>query len=221
MFKCCVCKSSSKESSAARTKSKSDDERNDAPSAPPKTESPKPISIVIKLSDQESSPTIKLNGNVLRTEEVSLSPTASESGPILCGDPAPAIEDSREDGEADVETNKSPELTKQPTEASEDRQITEDKPGVDKLDNPAEDRAASAADGNTSISPGGADQRSLKTNLYDASAYIERTIEDGPEEEGDDSVFEACPTESDTRKNQSIGTCEDPRVSHGPGSLGK
>lgn len=40
----------------------------------------------------------------------------------------------------------------------------------------------------------------VKTNLYDSSAYIERTIDDGPEEEGDDSVFEACP--NDTNANE-------------------
>ncbi|KAL0119324.1 hypothetical protein PUN28_009714 [Cardiocondyla obscurior] len=37
----------------------------------------------------------------------------------------------------------------------------------------------------------------VKTNLYDASGYIERTIDDGPEDEGDDSVFE---NESETMK---------------------
>ncbi|XP_078038842.1 adenylyl cyclase-associated protein 1 isoform X2 [Augochlora pura] len=39
----------------------------------------------------------------------------------------------------------------------------------------------------------------VKTNLYDSTtAYIERTIDDGPEEEGDDSVFEACPNDNST-----------------------
>ncbi|CAL7943475.1 unnamed protein product [Xylocopa violacea] len=42
--------------------------------------------------------------------------------------------------------------------------------------------------------------RIVKTNLYDSSAYIERTIDDGPEEEGDDSVFEACPNDTDANK---------------------
>ncbi|XP_017758502.1 PREDICTED: adenylyl cyclase-associated protein 1 isoform X1 [Eufriesea mexicana] len=41
---------------------------------------------------------------------------------------------------------------------------------------------------------------SVKTNLYDSSAYIERTIDDGPEEEGDDSVFEACPNDTNANK---------------------
>ncbi|XP_066601138.1 microtubule-associated protein futsch-like isoform X1 [Prorops nasuta] len=35
----------------------------------------------------------------------------------------------------------------------------------------------------------------LKNNIYDASAYIVRTVEDGPEDEGDDSVFESVPHE--------------------------
>ncbi|KAI4502710.1 hypothetical protein M0802_001754 [Mischocyttarus mexicanus] len=37
----------------------------------------------------------------------------------------------------------------------------------------------------------------VKSNLYNASAYIERTIDDGPDEEGDDSVFESCPNENE------------------------
>ncbi|XP_076229065.1 adenylyl cyclase-associated protein 1 isoform X1 [Nomia melanderi] len=41
----------------------------------------------------------------------------------------------------------------------------------------------------------------VKMNLYDSStAYIERTIDDGPEEEGDDSVFEACPNDNNANK---------------------
>ncbi|XP_006562126.2 adenylyl cyclase-associated protein 1 isoform X2 [Apis mellifera] len=40
----------------------------------------------------------------------------------------------------------------------------------------------------------------IKTNLYNSSAYIERTIDDGPEEEGDDSVFEACPNDTNANK---------------------
>nr|XP_012149226.1 PREDICTED: adenylyl cyclase-associated protein 2 isoform X3 [Megachile rotundata] len=47
----------------------------------------------------------------------------------------------------------------------------------------------------------------VKTNLYDCSAYIERTIDDGPEEEGDDSVFEACPNDSSSNKKIPTG-CE-------------
>lgn len=46
---------------------------------------------------------------------------------------------------------------------------------------------------------------SVKTNLYDSSAYIERTIDDGPEEEGDDSVFEACPNDTNANKKTPPG----------------
>ncbi|KAK2582254.1 hypothetical protein KPH14_004600 [Odynerus spinipes] len=45
-----------------------------------------------------------------------------------------------------------------------------------------------------------------KSNLYDASAYIERTIDDGPEEEGDDSVFESCPNENENEKPEKLTT---------------
>ncbi|XP_011873041.1 PREDICTED: adenylyl cyclase-associated protein 1 [Vollenhovia emeryi] len=43
----------------------------------------------------------------------------------------------------------------------------------------------------------------VKTNLYDASGYIERTIDDGPEDEGDDSVFEG---ENDIKKAPPVAT---------------
>lgn len=45
----------------------------------------------------------------------------------------------------------------------------------------------------------------VKTNLYDSPAYIERTIDDGPEEEGDDSVFEACPNDISASKKTPPG----------------
>lgn len=45
----------------------------------------------------------------------------------------------------------------------------------------------------------------IKTNLYDASGYIERTIDDGPEDEGDDSVFEACSSGNETAKKAPPG----------------
>ncbi|XP_017882135.1 adenylyl cyclase-associated protein 1 isoform X1 [Ceratina calcarata] len=38
-----------------------------------------------------------------------------------------------------------------------------------------------------------------RTNLYDSFGYIERTVDDTLDEEGDDSVFEACP--NDVNKN--------------------
>lgn len=44
--------------------------------------------------------------------------------------------------------------------------------------------------------------RSPQKNLYGAAAYIERTIDDGPEEEGDDSVFEAGPPSIDNNLNK-------------------
>ncbi|XP_014489262.1 PREDICTED: adenylyl cyclase-associated protein isoform X5 [Dinoponera quadriceps] len=49
-----------------------------------------------------------------------------------------------------------------------------------------------------------------KTNLYCSSGYIERTIDDGLDDEGDDSVFEACPSENDAaNKAQSVGPLSD------------
>ncbi|XP_035738295.1 adenylyl cyclase-associated protein 1-like isoform X1 [Vespa mandarinia] len=46
----------------------------------------------------------------------------------------------------------------------------------------------------------------VKSNLYNGSGYIERTIDDGPEEEGDDSVFESCPNENENdNENETTG----------------
>lgn len=47
---------------------------------------------------------------------------------------------------------------------------------------------------------------STKTNLYCSSGYIERTIDDGPDDEGDDSVFEACPGENEAADKAQSGT---------------
>lgn len=43
----------------------------------------------------------------------------------------------------------------------------------------------------------------VKANLYDASGYIERTIDDGPEDEGDDSVFEG---ENEIKKTPAVAS---------------
>jgi len=150
-----------------------------------------------------STGTDKLNGNVPRTEEVSL--IVSDSTSILPADSVPTTKDSREDGNADVDKN--PALTKL-IETSDRSRMDEDKTDVDKSENLAED----PTDHNTSIDIG--DQRSVKTNLYDALGYIERTIGDQPEDEGDDSVFE--PSENDARKNKPLGTSENAHVLHDP-----
>jgi len=126
----------------------------------------------------------------------------SDSTSILPADSDPTTKDSREDGNADVDKN--------PIETSDrSRRMDEDKTDVDKFEN-LED----ATDHNASINLG--DQRSVKTNLYNALGYIERTIEDKPEDEGDDSVFDVCPSENDARKNKSLGTFENAHVLHEP-----
>jgi len=155
-----------------------------------------------------STGTDKLNGKLPRTEEISL--IVSDSTSILPAVSILTTKDSREDGNKDVDKN--PVLTKpiQTSDRSMDgSRINEDKTDVDKSENLAED----PTDHNTSINF--SDQRSVKTNLYDALGYIERTIGDQPEDEGDDSVFEICPSESDARKKP-LGTSENAHVLHDP-----
>lgn len=48
------------------------------------------------------------------------------------------------------------------------------------------------------------DSSPQQTFLYGAAAYIERTVDDGPDEEGDDSVFEAGPPLIENNSNKKI-----------------
>ncbi|KAH0949496.1 hypothetical protein HN011_006229 [Eciton burchellii] len=203
MFKCCVCNNTSKKTSVAKAKSKSNENDDDAPSPLPPIGSNKssklPVAIRMDNVRECSTGTDKLNGKLPRTEEISL--IVSDSTSILPAVSILTTKDSREDGNKDVDKN--PVLTKpiQTSDRSMDRsRMNEDKTDVDKSENLAED----PTDHNTSINF--SDQRSVKTNLYDALGYIERTIGDQPEDEGDDSVFEICPSENDARKKPLVSS---------------
>ncbi|XP_071564352.1 adenylyl cyclase-associated protein 1 isoform X2 [Temnothorax nylanderi] len=91
-----------------------------------------------------------------------------------------------QNGNVDVEESSSSTSTKETVEEAGEEtgdRIVDDKDS--NFDVVAEDWTVS-----TEVVPIGA-VGPVKMNLYDASGYIERTIDDGPEDEGDDSVFEA------------------------------
>ncbi|XP_071653086.1 uncharacterized protein Capt isoform X2 [Temnothorax longispinosus] len=91
-----------------------------------------------------------------------------------------------QNGNVDVEESSSSTSTKETVEEAGEEtgdRIVDDKDS--NFDGVAEDWMVP-----TEVVPIGA-VGPVKMNLYDASGYIERTIDDGPEDEGDDSVFEA------------------------------
>ncbi|XP_024875152.1 uncharacterized protein LOC112456686 isoform X1 [Temnothorax curvispinosus] len=91
-----------------------------------------------------------------------------------------------QNGNIDVEESSSSTSTKETVEEAGEEtgdRIVDDKDS--NFDGVAEDWMVP-----TEVVPIGA-VGPVKMNLYDASGYIERTIDDGPEDEGDDSVFEA------------------------------
>ncbi|KAG5312405.1 CAP1 protein, partial [Acromyrmex insinuator] len=103
-------------------------------------------------------------------------------------------------GNTDIEESSSSSSTKETVEEADEEsvyKIVDDKDNSN-LDGIAEDwtQPIENVDSIGTVAP-------VKTNLYDASGYIERTIDDGPEDEGDDSVFEGYPSENETIKKTS------------------
>ncbi|KAG5333819.1 CAP1 protein, partial [Acromyrmex heyeri] len=103
-------------------------------------------------------------------------------------------------GNTDIEESSSSSSTKETVEEAGEEsvyKIVDDKDNSN-LDGIAEDwmQPIENVDSIGTVAP-------VKTNLYDASGYIERTIDDGPEDEGDDSVFEVYPSENETIKKTS------------------
>ncbi|KAG5317830.1 CAP1 protein, partial [Pseudoatta argentina] len=103
-------------------------------------------------------------------------------------------------GNTDIEESSSSSSTKETVEEAGEEsvyKIVDDKDNSN-LDGIAEDwtQPIENVDSIGTVAP-------VKTNLYDASGYIERTIDDGSEDEGDDSVFEVYPSENETIKKTS------------------
>lgn len=201
MFKCCVRSNSITRKTKARSKSDEDD-------APSPFGSSR-LNAVVAVEPpcdgacDSSTRTNKLNGNVSRLEE------ASSDSILDIGVDLATREISQQ-----ADENSSLGLIR-PIESSDVRPIVGDKVVVvsgagGESESSAENRIENVDYGASITSVVINEQRSFKVNLYDASAYIERTIEDGPEDEGDDSVFETtCPTENDAKRNaKSLGTVE-------------
>ncbi|XP_054014061.1 adenylyl cyclase-associated protein 2 isoform X1 [Hylaeus anthracinus] len=208
MFKCCVCNKSAKKEKT----------NGDVAKQSQKTMASQIVS-VNSTKIEEDGPIgreEKLNGDVQRLEKVSPSMencSAEVVDDLTVKSPLPSgkrdeIDDgSRPRKESIVESNK---------ENGDDAANSIDQTKKNKKD---EENGIKDASGNVEVN--GCDNLSgigdgggfveailhsgvpsiVKTNLYDSSAaYIERTIDDGPEEEGDDSVFEACPNDNNAIK---------------------
>lgn len=183
MFKCCVCKRAPKN---VKTELKLDDMSIGSPK------------FTAYLTKDETSilPTADTpNGDVQRAEE-NASTAPSDSTPIRANS---TTDVSREQQGGNVEEKSNSGSTGQETVEEPEKP-----PVVNDKDKNKDDRPdGSADDAVENVIPPDAAVNDVKPNLYDASGYIERTIDDGPEDEGDDSVFEACPNENDTAKKPS------------------
>ncbi|XP_011691870.1 PREDICTED: adenylyl cyclase-associated protein 1 isoform X2 [Wasmannia auropunctata] len=101
-----------------------------------------------------------------------------------------------QNGSTDIEESSSSTSTKETVEEAGEEtgdRIVDDKDNINILDGVAAEDWTEDVDSTGAVGP-------VKMNLYDASGYIERTIDDGPEEEGDDSVFEGYPSENEIKK---------------------
>ncbi|KAG7205827.1 hypothetical protein KM043_007768 [Ampulex compressa] len=205
MFKCCVCnKSSKKEKSAAElTKSATpqhhhNQRRKSADAVVPNVEAKQEENRTIVRED-------KLNGDVQRSEVKSPSMEEDRAAKTECPLPLENGVRTEEKGEKiQVEETRIPneeDVDKREEDYSEDKKVPS-KEDVEVADTKVEEKVTENGVG-VVLQEQIVDSKKIgvvKTNLYDASAYIERTIDDGPEEEGDDSVFEACPADSEPHK---------------------
>ncbi|XP_043259937.1 adenylyl cyclase-associated protein 1 isoform X1 [Colletes gigas] len=210
MFKCCVCNKSAKKEKTNGDVTKQSQKAID-PQVVAKVEEDGPIG-------REE----KLNGDVQRSEKVSPSMencSAEVVDDLTVKSPLPSgkrdeIDGSRLRKESIVESNKEEDDdAKNATDGTEENKREEEN-GIKDASGSAE---VNGCDNTSGIGDGGVGvglmqvilntgvPTIVKTNLYDSStAYIERTIDDGPEEEGDDSVFEACPNDNANKKTTPV-----------------
>ncbi|XP_072766854.1 adenylyl cyclase-associated protein 1 isoform X2 [Anoplolepis gracilipes] len=174
MFKCCICNNISKKTNA-ETKSRSDD----TPIGSPK------LTTISKKIDNEIKILIradKLNGNLQQSEDTISA--ALEFTPVHTNSTIKNSCEIEQNKNANIKDNSNLVSIKKET----DNLIDEDNSSFDNI---AEDQMENVNSGAFSA---------INNNLYDTSGYIERTIDDGPEDEGDDSVFEACSSGNETAK---------------------
>lgn len=216
MFKCCVCNKSSKKERPNGEVTKSTPKKNQ------KAVDSQLVGIdSSKL--EENGPTgrrEKLNGDVQRFEKVSPSMEKNSTevvddltvkSPLPTGKRDEVNDNSLLRTETIVKSNNSKKDDNENDTRNEgDRTKPEKEDG--EVNGSKDVNGNGKAEKNDNVSgyvdeggaieaiPNSGDSDTLKTNLYDSSACIERTIDDGPEEEGDDSVFEACPNDTNANK---------------------
>ncbi|CAK9816611.1 Adenylyl cyclase-associated protein 1 [Anthophora plagiata] len=215
MFKCCVCNTSPKKEKPNGEVTKS------TPKQSQKTADSQLVGIDSSRSE-ENGPIgreEKLNGDVQRFEKVS--PSMENSSVDVIDDltvksPLPSSkrdevnDNPRSRTESIMKSNNKGDNTE---DASDRTNAVEEGSGIDGIKDASVNEEVDGSDNISGNGDGGGGaggvmktilntraSNTVKTNLYDSSAYIERTIDDGPEEEGDDSVFEACPNDINVNK---------------------
>lgn len=175
MFKCCMCNSTPKKANEG-TKLKADDMS---------IGSPKLTTVCEQVDNDNQSLTKanKLNGNVQTAEKTS-SIASDPSTPVRANSIIKNPCEIPENGNADIEEKDGDPIEKM---SEADTSIASDKTSI----------IFSGLDKNEVNNVNSGVISVTKTNLSDTSGYIEK-ITDGPEEEGDDSVFEACLSENET-----------------------
>ncbi|KZC05144.1 PREDICTED: adenylyl cyclase-associated protein 1 [Dufourea novaeangliae] len=215
MFKCCVCNKSSKKEKPNGEVTKQSQKAADTQIVP-----------IDSTRVEESRPIVrdeKLNGDVQRFEEVS--PRMENNCSVEVVDDltvkSPLPSGKRDDVNDATRSRKESMVESNDKDRDDDTENPKDRMDEGKIRaaNGVKDPCGNGeVDGSDSISvsgdSGGGNElmkailnsgvpNTVKTNLYDSSAaYIERTIDDGPEDEGDDSVFEACPNDENANKKQ-------------------
>ncbi|XP_076685773.1 adenylyl cyclase-associated protein 1 isoform X2 [Andrena cerasifolii] len=213
MFKCCVCNKSPK-----KEKPNGEVTRQSQKATDPRT-------IAVDASRAEENGPInrdeKLNGDAQRFEEASPSMedrSAEVVDDLTVKSPLPS---GKHDGASDGSRSRNQSIVES-NDKGDDHDIENAIDGTlgGEKDEPSGVKDVSEngeVDGCDKLIGGGCGimeailnsgvSTTVKTNIYDSSAYIERTIDDGPDEEGDDSVFEACPNDSNANKKTQPG-CE-------------
>ncbi|XP_076276166.1 adenylyl cyclase-associated protein 1 isoform X1 [Lasioglossum baleicum] len=207
MFKCCVCNKSSKKEKSGGEVTKQSQKATDSQIVPVD-------STTLVDENRHLGKGEKLNGDVQRSEKVSpsMENCAAEvvddltvKSPLPSGKRDETNDSLRSRNESIVESNEKNRHDENGHDQTKEDKIRRASGGKDEIGNGEVD-----ASDNISMSGGGGVMTAIlnagitntvKTNIYDSSAaYIERTIDDGPEEEGDDSVFEACPSDNNANK---------------------
>ncbi|CAK9801922.1 Adenylyl cyclase-associated protein 1, partial [Anthophora quadrimaculata] len=215
MFKCCVCNKSPKKEKPNSEVTKS------TPKQSQKAADSQLVGIDSSRSE-ENGPIgreEKLNGDVQRFEKVSpsmenssadviddltvKSPLPSSKRDEVNDNPRSRTESIMKSNNKGDNTENASDRTKEGEEGSgidgiKDASVNEEVDGSDNISGNGNGGDGAGGVMKTILNTGASN--TVKTNLYDSSAYIERTIDDGPEEEGDDSVFEACPNDINVNK---------------------